>query len=355
MASLLTIPYELTIKTGIRAMEMNLMPDFVLRRACRALMSMRIRISRKHSVEEQQRDLMAFVESLRTMPIAINTEAANEQHYEVPTEFYKLCLGKRLKYSACYFPKPTASLDEAEEATLQLYCDRAELAGGQDVLELGCGWGSLSLFMAARFPSSRITAVSNSATQKAHIMEECRKQGLTNLEVITADMNVFTAPRQYDRVVSVEMLEHMKNYQKLLQRVATWMKPEALLFIHIFAHKEFAYHFEVRGDDDWLSKYFFTGGTMPADSLLLYFQDDVAVVNHWRLNGKHYQLTSEAWLRRFDANVRKIRPILAETYGPEQATRWTVYWRTFFIAVAELFGYDNGEEWIISHYLFRKK
>eukprot|EP00475_Leptophrys_vorax_P009328 TRINITY_DN16188_c0_g1_i1.p1 TRINITY_DN16188_c0_g1~~TRINITY_DN16188_c0_g1_i1.p1 ORF type:complete len:356 (-),score=25.85 TRINITY_DN16188_c0_g1_i1:101-1168(-) len=355
MASLIKQSYDLAVSTGLKAMEMNVIPDRVLRPACRFLMSQRLKMSRRETVEEQLADLVNFAESLKAMPIALSTAAANEQHYEVPTELFRLCLGKRLKYSCCYFPTPTSTLDEAEEATLALYCERAQLKDGQAVLELGCGWGSLSLYMAEKFPGSRITGVSNSATQRAYIEGECEKRGLTNLRIVTADMNSFEAEGSFDRVVSVEMFEHMKNYQLLLKKVASWMNPDALLFIHIFTHKEFAYHFEDNGPDDWMTRYFFEGGTMPADKLLLYFQDDVSIANHWCMNGTHYQLTSEAWLKNFDANIDRLRPLLAETYGKEQVTRWTVYWRTFFIAVAELFGYDKGQEWIVSHYLFRKK
>ncbi|CAI7844912.1 unnamed protein product [Closterium sp. NIES-54] len=346
MGSLLRQSYDLAVQAGLRTMEANVIPDRALRPACRYLMSQRIAMSRKETVEEQLQDLVEFAESLKSMPIALSTAAANEQHYEVPTELFQLCLGKRLKYSCCYFPTAKTTLDEAEELMLAMYCERAQLVDGQDVLELGCGWGSLSLYMGEKYPTSRIVGVSNSSTQRAYIEGQCKKRGINNVRIITADMNTFQAEGTFDRVISVEMFEHMKNYQLLLKKVASWMKPEALLFIHIFTHKDFAYHFEDAGPDDWMTRYFFTGGTMPADKLLLYFQDDLSIANHWCLNGTHYQRTSEAWLRNFDANIVKLRPILAETYGKEAATKWTVYWRTFFIAVAELFGYSKGQEWV---------
>ncbi|KAG0625134.1 hypothetical protein M758_2G030300 [Ceratodon purpureus] len=289
------------------------------------------------------------------MPIAVNTEDANAQHYEVPTEFYQLVLGKRLKYSSAYFPQKNSSLDEAEEAMFALYAERAQLKDGQSVLDVGCGWGSLSMYIAEKYPNSKVTGVSNSETQKAFITEECSKRGLSNVTIVTCDINVFNIENTFDRILSIEMFEHMKNYEKLLKKISSWLKPDGLLFVHIFVHKSIPYHFEDQGEDDWMSRNFFTGGTMPSNGLLLYFQDDVSIVNQWFVNGTHYALTSEAWLVKMDAQIKVIRPIFAKAYGEGEVTKWVANWRTFFIAVAEMFAYRNGEEWGVGHYLFKKK
>ncbi|KAH7439542.1 hypothetical protein KP509_04G066200 [Ceratopteris richardii] len=297
---------------------------------------------------------LGAIQALRELPIAINTEAANEQHYELPVEFFKLVLGRHLKYSSALFNSECYTLDEAEEAMLAIYCERACLRDGQTVLDLGCGWGSLSLYIAKNFPNCKITSVSNSARQKKLIEDECRRMGYSNVSVLTCDMNSFEANASFDRIFSIEMFEHMKNYEKLLYKISTWMHADSLLFIHIFCHKTFAYHFEDNCDDDWMARFFFTGGTMPADNLLLYFQSHVSIEDHWNVNGKHYSKTSEEWLKRMDANAERLKPLFHETYGSE-AGKWWVYWRTFFIAVSELFGYNDGEEWMVSHYLFKKK
>ncbi|KAL3702170.1 hypothetical protein R1sor_020192 [Riccia sorocarpa] len=354
-SSLLALPTEFAAKLGLRTLQSNVIPDFLVRIGTRTLLGTRLKEIYKSTGEEQQDELMRFAQSLKALPIAVNTEDANTQHYEVPSEFFKLVLGKHLKYSSALFPKPTTTLDEAEEAMLELYCERAQLEDGQTVLDLGCGWGSLSLFVAQKYPKSQVTGVSNSDTQKAFIDGEAQKRGLTNLTIMTSDINTFEAGRTFNRVLSIEMFEHMKNYQKLLKKIASWMEPNALLFIHIFTHKLAAYHFENKDETDWMTRNFFSGGTMPADTLLLYFQDDVYIENHWKVNGKNYAQTSEEWLKKMDANIKRIRTIFAETYGEKEATKWIVNWRTFFIAVAELFGYNDGEEWGVSHYLFRKR
>ncbi|MGB7905915.1 MAG: cyclopropane-fatty-acyl-phospholipid synthase family protein [Steroidobacteraceae bacterium] len=346
---------------SLRLLERNLLPDAVIRFGIRRLLAERLREERKDDVEAQQASLMRLVERLRASPVAIATQAANEQHYEVPTAFFQQVLGPHLKYSSCYYRDGVQSLDDAEAAMLGLTCERARLRDGEDILELGCGWGSLTLWMAAHFPSARITAVSNSRTQKEFIDARAAERGLRNVEVITCDANVleFPADRRFDRVVSVEMFEHMRNYEALLRRVAGWMRPQATLFVHIFTHKELAYPFEVTGPGDgpgdWMSKYFFTGGMMPSDDLLLYFQSDLLLREHWHVPGVHYQKTAEAWLANMDRARDSILPLFESTYGKADAGKWWVYWRVFFMSCAELWGYRGGEEWIVSHYLFQRR
>lgn len=338
-----------------KLLEQNKAPDFLIRRRIRSLLKQRLRDENKGNTEAQQAHLMALIDELKASPIAINTADANEQHYEVPTEFYTYCLGRHLKYSSGYWKDGVTDIDIAEFDMLQLTCQRAELTDGQDVLELGCGWGSLSLFMAAKFPNSRFTVVSNSRTQKVYIDEQAAARNIKNLTVITVDINNFTIDKTFDRVVSVEMFEHMRNYQKLMRKVAEVLKPNGKLFVHIFTHKEYTYKFEVIDDTDWMSKYFFTGGIMPGDDLLLYFNDDLSIENHWHVSGLHYSKTSEEWLTNMDKHKAQIMPLFKKTYGTENAVKWWVYWRIFYMACAELWKYNNGDEWLVSHYLFNKK
>lgn len=335
--------------------EKNKVPDFLIRMEIRKLLKQRLLQEKKETVELQQAHLLKLIEELKNSPIAINTAEANEQHYEVPTKFYQYCLGKNLKYSSGYWKDGVSDIDTSEDDMLEITCNRAELKDGQDVLELGCGWGSLSLYMAQKYPKSNFTVVSNSRTQKLHIDEQAKQRGISNLTVITVNINDFSIDKKFDRVVSVEMFEHMRNYQKLMHKVATCLKADGKLFVHIFTHKDLAYKFEVVDETDWMSKYFFTGGIMPSDDLLLYFNEHFSIQQHWHVSGMHYSKTAEAWLENMDKHKTEIMPLFENTYGKDQAVKWWVYWRIFYMACAELWGYNKGEEWIVSHYLFTKK
>jgi cyclopropane-fatty-acyl-phospholipid synthase len=291
---------------------------------------------------------------LRASPLAIQTDAANRQHYEVPARFFQLCLGKKLKYSSCYYARGDESLDQAEDAMLALYAERAGLLDGQQVLELGCGWGSLTLWLAQRFPGSRITGVSNSHGQREHILAQARERGLANVEIITCDVNRLELDRRFDRIVSIEMFEHMRNYAGLLRKVSSWLTADGALFVHIFCHRELMYPFETEGDDNWMGRYFFTGGLMPAADTLLHFQDDLVLQQQWRLSGRHYEKTANHWLANQDARKDEVLAVLKAAYGAD-ASRWHQRWRMFWMACAELFGYDSGNQWLVAHYRFGQR
>ena len=335
--------------------ERGWVPDAVLRAGIRRLCAQRLKEELAGGVEAQSARQRARLDELRHSPVAIETEAANAQHYELPPAFFTHCLGPRLKYSSCYYPRGNETLAEAEEAMLALYCERAGLADGQDILELGCGWGSLTLWMAEHYPRARITAVSNSAPQRAFIEARCRERGFNNVRVLTCDVNRLALPPDaFDRCVSVEMFEHMRNYATLMARIGGWLRPGGRLFVHIFCHRTLVYPFETAGSDNWMGRHFFTGGLMPAADTLLWFQDALRIEERWLVDGTHYQRTADHWLANQDAHRGEVMAILREAYGAA-APLWFQRWRMFWMACAELFGYDHGREWMVAHYRFAKE
>ena len=342
------------LKSLIGYAEKGLLPDSLIRVGIRKLCRVRLNWVKEIGPEALENHHQEWVEKLKNSPIALVPEKANEQHYEVPPIFFQTVLGKYLKYSSGFWPDGVNSLDESEKAMLNITLEHAEITDGMDILELGCGWGSLTCLMAKNFPNSNITAVSNSNDQRIFIMNECKRKGLANVNVITADMNDFNIDKNFDRVVSVEMFEHMRNYQKLLKKIDRFLKPSGKLFFHIFSHNQMVYPFEDKGDGDWMAREFFSGGIMPSHKLLLYFQDHLKIDKVWHFSGEHYSKTSWAWLNKMDKNKSKIIEIFSDTYGKENAKMWWQRWRIFFMSCAELFGMRNGLEWGVSHYRFEK-
>ena len=334
--------------TLVSAAESGWLPDWLIRIGIRNLVRQRLRDERNANHAER-------LAELERSPLALNTVDANEQHYEVPTAFFKAVLGPRLKYSASLFEAGIDNLADAESFTLNLYRARADIQPGHRVLDLGCGWGSFSLWLAEREPGVQITAVSNSATQRDYIESCAARRGLTNLRVITCDINQLDLPAEsFDRVVSVEMFEHVRNYRQLLNNIARWLVPGGCMLVHIFCHSELVYPFETEGDSNWMGRYFFTGGLMPSARTLPGFQDDLHIVREWFHNGQHYQRTARAWLDNLDARTNSVRASLERTYGRDQVDVWVQRWRMFFMACEEMFAYDGGRQWQIGHYLFEK-
>jgi cyclopropane-fatty-acyl-phospholipid synthase len=339
---------------GIELAERLRLPDAVLRAAIRSRVGRRIRLESRGGVEAQSERLRALIADSDRGQIAVATDAANLQHYEVPAEFFALCLGPRRKYSCALWTDGVHDLAAAEQAMLALYAERAELHDGQEMLDLGCGWGSLTLWLAEQYPLSTVTGVSNSASQRAYIEQAAATRGLTNVRVITADVNAFVPDRTFDRILSVEMLEHVRNHRALLARVASWLRPEGRLFVHVFSHRTLAFRFDARARSDWIARHFFTGGTMPCDDLLPRVADDLTLVDQWCVSGMHYARTARAWLERVDRNREAARAVLATQVGRRRARRQLRRWRLFFLACEGLWGYDDGSQFIVSHYLFRR-
>lgn len=334
---------------AIKLAERAVVPDKAIRRGIRNLLDERLK-----SIERAGKSDREWIEDLSTKPLAEEADTANEQHYEIPAPYFQAVLGRHLKYSCGYWPDGVRTLDASEAAMLQLSCERARLENGQSILELGCGWGSLSLWMAEHFPDSAITSVSNSRSQRKYIEKQARERGLSNLRVVTSDINDFEPADPYDRVVSVEMFEHVRNHRQLFRRIEKWLKPGGQCFVHIFSHREQTYLFEARTAKDWMSRYFFSGGIMPSSNLLISASEGILNCDEkWFVNGNHYSKTLEAWLKKQDANRETVLKTFRDTYGKD-AKLWFQRWRIFYMACSELFAYDSGREWPVMHYRFAK-
>ena len=342
------------IKVLINLAEKGFLPDLLIRLGIKRLCGQRLSETNTLGLEALENSHQQWIDLLTESPVAIVPEKANEQHYEVPPKFFELVLGANLKYSSGYWSKEVFSLDESELEMLKITCERAGLVDGQDILELGCGWGSLTCFMAQKFPNSKITAVSNSKDQRNFIQQKNDKLNLQNIKVVNADMNDFSTDEKFDRVISIEMFEHMRNYDELLKRIDGWLKQNGKLFVHIFSHKEVAYPFEDKGDGDWMAREFFSGGQMPSHRLLMSFPDRMKIEKDWRVSGTHYEKTSLAWLRKMDTNKIEVLELFKTTYGEKDASAWFQRWRIFFMSCEVLFGFNEGSEWGVSHYLFEK-
>ncbi len=335
----------------VKLIEQGKIPDIAVRAGIRKLCRQRLEEEHYRDLEAQSEQYNRFLEEVRNSALAIDTYKANEQHYEVPAAFFVEALGTHLKYSSGYWPQGVTTLDEAEQRMLALYLERGQLENGQSILELGCGWGSLTLYMASQLPDSEITAISNSHSQREYIMGQAEQRGLSNIQIITCDINAFEPDGQFDRVVSIEMFEHVRNYQRLFDQIASWLKPGGKLFVHVFCHRFLMYPFIAEGEDNWMARHFFSGGQMPSADTFLQFQQRLTVDSRWLVDGRHYEKTSNAWLANMDAAREKIMPVFQQTYG-DDAEIWWQRWRIFFMSCAELFGMDQGTQWHVVHYLF---
>ena len=342
-------------KLAIKFAELGILPDYLVRKGIRIFLNQRLKEICISDPEQAAYIQKSFVKMMQASEIAPLPAIANQQHYEVPTTFFKEVLGNNLKYSSCYWNEEVNNLDEAESLALSITCQHADLQNGMEVLELGCGWGSLTLWIASHYPNSKILGISNSASQRDYIISQAKKRNLNNIEIETVDMNKFETNKKYDRIVSVEMFEHMRNYQLLYKKIHSWLNQEGKFFKHIFCHRLTPYEFIIDDDSDWMSQYFFTAGIMPSDNLPYYFQEKLKLDNHWRWSGTHYQKTSNEWLYNMDSKKEIILPIIKDTYGEQNIRIWWNRWRIFFMACAELFGFDNGNQWRVSHYLFSKQ
>ena len=331
------------------------LPDTVIRLGIRRLLAERLKRQRVKGRQESRSAESRFADQLRQSPMVIGAGRANEQHYEMPARFFDLVLGHRLKYSCGYWPREAMTLDESEDAMLELTCQRAQIEDGMDILELGCGWGSLSLWIAEHYPNSRLLCVSNSHSQRQHIQRESAKRGLRNVEVVTADITDFKTECKFHRVLSIEMFEHVRNYERVLERIAGWLNSDGKLFVHIFCHRSAAYAFEVDGKSEWMARHFFTGGIMPSANLLSHFQRDMLIGERWPVDGTHYSTTCEAWLRNIDNNYSHVLAVLRERYDAKEACIAVQRWRIFFMACAELFKYHSGTEWHVAHLLLHQR
>ncbi|MEM7280045.1 MAG: cyclopropane-fatty-acyl-phospholipid synthase family protein [Pseudomonadota bacterium] len=335
--------------------ESGLLPDPIIRAGVRRLLESKRKEISSGDVEYAAEATNDLVSKMNASPVAILPEIANRQHYEIPAEFFSQVLGDFHKYSCGYWPENINTLTQAESAALDLSARRADIADGMRILDLGCGWGSFSLWIAERFPNATVTAVTNSYSQRDFIVSQASELALQNVTVIACDVNDFEPPTYFDRVVSIEMFEHMRNYRELFRRIDSWLVPDGLFFMHIFCHKTTPYEFLDKGPSDWMSRHFFTGGIMPSADLPLRFSENLSIAKRWNLNGQHYAKTCNAWLENMKKNENAVMPLLAQIYGEANAALWWQRWLIFFVACSELFDYDQGQEWHVGHYLFKKK